>query len=171
MELSNRISIAISNIKMDKVLSSLLQDVVVALNETMGPYEIIDCFSVTEFGVSILPKIAVTEIMLDKCVDCLDKLNINPTESYNDLRNHLHKNIEKTAVRDPEAAAIIALIYYILYPKNNLRPSSKNKYDARKLSVILPDEIKFKRDHVLVRYFNFEFNKNNDLELVYKVNN
>ena len=169
MALIDRVSDVSQRLGMVPVIKELLYDTTVALYETMDPDEMEDCYSITESGVAILPKIALTEIMLDKCTACLDKANIDPNGGYNKLRKHLQQNVEKTSVRDPEAAAIIALIYYILYPNNDIRPSSKNKYDARKLSVMLPDEIKFKKDHILIRYFNFEFNKNNDLELVYKV--
>ena len=169
MALIDRVSDVSQRLGMVPVIKELLYDTTAALYETMEPDEMEDCYSITESGVAILPKIALTEIMLDKCTACLDKANIDPNGGYNKLRKHLQQNVEKTSVRDPEAAAIIALIYYILYPNNDIRPSSKNKYDARKLSVMLPDEIKFKKDHILIRYFNFEFNKNNDLELVYKV--
>ena len=157
MGLRENVKELVNAIGMNEKIGNLVLNVVGALEETMDPDELEDCLGVTSSSIVILPKVALTEIMLDKCTD------------YNSVRHALQNNIDKTAVKDPEAAAIIACIYYILYPKNEFRPSSKNAYDARKLSVMMPDDIRFNKDHITVRYCNFEFNGNHDLSLVYKV--
>lgn len=169
MGLRENVKELVNAIGMNEKIGNLVLNVVGALEETMDPDELEDCLGVTSSSIVILPKVALTEIMLDKCIVCLNKLFTNPITDYNSVRHALQNNIDKTAVKDPEAAAIIACIYYILYPKNEFRPSSKNAYDARKLSVMMPDDIRFNKDYITVRYCNFEFNGNHDLSLVYKV--
>ena len=72
MGLRENVEELVSAIGMNEKIGNLVLNVVGALEETMDQDELEDCLGVTSSSIVILPKVALTEIMLDKCIACLN---------------------------------------------------------------------------------------------------